>query len=48
MRCGECNTIIDEDNMFERRDFNMITRKPMTMTWYVCSNEICGVCLPWE
>lgn len=46
MRCGECNTIIDEDNMFERRDFNMITRKPMTMTWYVCSNEICGVCLP--
>jgi hypothetical protein len=48
MRCEECNTDIDEGHTYERSDFNMFTRKPMMMLWYVCSNENCGVNLPVE
>lgn len=44
--CEECKTEITDGYTFERSDFNMFTRKPMIMTWYVCSNESCGVCLP--
>ena len=44
MRCEECNTLIEEGCMYPRNDFNMFTRKPMIMIWYICLN--CGVNLP--